>query len=345
VTPRVLVTGAAGFIGGDLVGELLDRGYQVTGLDNLSKYGELAPRGAGRDGYEFVRGDARDPGLVTALLAGCEHFIAAAAMVGGIGYFHRRPYDLLAANERITAAACDAAISAHSQGGLRKVTYLSSSMVYEQADSWPSAEGQQLELPPPATAYGFSKLAVEYFAKAAWDQYKLPFTIVRPFNCVGAGETSAAGRASTAAEPGDEAALASSHVVPDLVCRALAGQDPLRILGDGDQVRHYTFGGDIARGTVTAMEHPDALNEDFNLSSDQGTTVTELATLIWRKVRGPDSPPRLSHDPPLPCDVRRRVPDTAKAREVLGFTATTTLDEMVDVVIAWARDARAAGLL
>ncbi|MGI9008376.1 MAG: NAD-dependent epimerase/dehydratase family protein [Streptosporangiaceae bacterium] len=336
---RVLVTGAAGFIGGYLVGELLDRGYQVTGLDNLSKYGDLAPPGPGRARYEFVRGDARDPDLVASLLAGCEQFIAGAAMVGGIGYFHRRPYDLLAANERIIAAACDAAISAHRDGGLRKVTYLSSSMVYERADRWPSAEGQQLELPPPATSYGFSKLAVEYFARAAWDQYRLPFTIVRPFNCVGAGET------PTAGEPAGGVTLATSHVVPDLVCRALAGQDPLRVLGSGDQLRHYTYGGDLARGIVTAMEHPDARNEDFNLSSDHGTTVTELARLIWRKVRGPDSPPRLAHEPPLPGDVQRRVPDTAKARRVLGFSATTTLEEMVDVVIAWAREARAAGLL
>ena len=339
MTQRVLVTGAAGFIGGYLVGELLDRGYQVTGLDNLSKYGQKRPAGADRAGYEFVRGDASDPGLVGELLAGCEHFIAGAAMVGGIGYFHRRPYDLLAANERITAAACDAAITAHRQGTLRKVTYLSSSMVYEQADRWPSAEGQQLGLPPPATAYGFSKLAVEYFARAAWDQYRLPFTIVRPFNCVGAGETPEAG------EQGGENTLATSHVVPDLVCRALAGQDPLRILGDGNQMRHYTYGGDIARGIVTSLGHPGALNEDFNLSSDQGTTVTELATLIWHKVHGPDSPPRLANDPPLPCDVQRRVPDTTKARRVLGFTASTTLADMVDIVIAWARDARAAGLL
>ena len=97
MTGRVLVTGAAGFIGGYLVAELLDRGYLVTGLDDLSKYGEPGP--AGRPGYTFVRGDASDGGLVRELLAGCDYLIAAAAMVGGIGYFHRYPYDLLAANE------------------------------------------------------------------------------------------------------------------------------------------------------------------------------------------------------------------------------------------------------
>jgi UDP-glucose 4-epimerase len=330
---RVLVTGAAGFIGGFVVSELLDRGYQVIGLDNLSKYGDYRPRAYGRPGYRFVRGDARDAALVASLLDGCEHLIAGAAMVGGIGYFHRRPYDLLAANERITAATCDAAIGAHRAGKLRKVTYLSSSMVYESARSWPSREGQQLSMAPPATAYGFQKLAVEYFARAAWDQYGLPFTIVRPFNCVGAGEARSAGW-----DP-DRPGRAASHVVPDLVYRVLSGQDPLHVLGSGKQVRHFTYGGDLAQGIVTAMERPGAAGEDFNLAADRGTTVSELAALIWHKIHGPDSPPRLVFDEPYPGDVQRRVPDTAKARMVLGFTAQTTLEEMVDEVINEVRSA------
>lgn len=330
---KVLVTGAAGFIGRYLVTELLDRGYEVTGLDDLSKYGEASLPGWQHPGYRFVRGDAADPELLISLLAGCDHLVAAAAQVGGIGYFHAYPFDLLAANTGLTAAACQAAIQARRGGQLAKVTYLSSSMVYECASSWPSREGQELAMAPPVTAYGFSKLAVEYFARAAWDQYQLPFTIVRPFNCVGTGETR-------------PLAGAGGHVVPDLVCKALRGQDPLRVLGSGHQLRHYTYGGDLAAGIALAMEHPLAAGEDFNLASDQGTTVAELAALIWRKVRGPDSPPRIAFgERPYPGDVQRRIPDTDKARRVLGFTATTTLGQMLDEVIAWARDAMAAGLL
>ena len=97
-------------------------------------------------------------------------------MIGGISYFHTYAYDLLATNERIIAASCDAAIAAHRDGRLRKVTYLSSSMVFESADEWPSYEGQQREIPPPLSSYGFQKLAVEYFARAAWEQYQLPYT-------------------------------------------------------------------------------------------------------------------------------------------------------------------------
>jgi UDP-glucose 4-epimerase len=261
-------------------------------------------------------------------------------MIGGIAYFHARPYDLLAANERIMAATCDAAIQAQRDGRLAKVTYISSSMVYESATSWPSAEGQQLQIPPPQSAYGFSKLAVEYFARAAWDQYRLPYTIVRPFNCVGIGEDRALGEEQVTS---GNVRVALSHVVPDLVAKVLKGQDPLHVLGSGDQVRHYTYGGDVAVGIVTAMEHPAARNEDFNISSAAGTTVLDLAARIWRAIRGESAELRLVHDEPFRYDVQRRVPDTGKARRLLGFEAATTLDQMLAEVIPWIAAGIAAG--
>jgi UDP-glucose 4-epimerase len=342
VTERVLVSGSAGFIGGYLTAELLQRGYQVVGVDDLSKYGPRRCRCDGHPGFSFVEGDAADTSLMDELLADCDYFVAAAAMVGGISYFHAFPYDLLATNERIMAGSCDAAIKAFRQGRLRRLVYVSSSMVYESADTWPSREGQQTRLPPPPSAYGFQKLAGEYFVRAASEQYGLPFTIVRPFNCVGAGES----RALRADEiSSGDIKLALSHAVPDLVTKVLKGQDPLRVLGSGSQVRHYTYAGDVARGIALAMAHPRAAGQDFNLSTATGTTVADLARLIWRRIKGPDVPLRIEHDVPYPHDVQRREPDTRKARRVLGFEATTTLDQMLDEVIGWITGALAAGLL
>src|SRR5487761_1747545 len=141
---QVLVSGSAGFIGGYVVEELLKRGYAVVGVDNFSKYGKVAKSYDDNANYRLVEGDCRDVDLMTRLLEDCDHFIAGAAMIGGISYFHTYAYDLLATNERIMAASCDAAIEAHKAGKLRKVTYISSSMVYESADTWPSVEGEEL---------------------------------------------------------------------------------------------------------------------------------------------------------------------------------------------------------
>jgi nucleoside-diphosphate-sugar epimerase len=291
-----------------------------------------------------VEGDARDVDLMAELLSDADHFIAGAALIGGISYFHTYAYDLLAQNERIIASSCDAAIKAFAggHGRLKKVTYMSSSMVFESTTHWPSAEGDERQVPPPLSSYGFQKLAVEYFARAAWDQYRLPYTIVRPFNCVGIGERRALGDVEI--ESGN-VKLAMSHVVPDLVQKVFKGQDPLHVLGDGSQVRHYTYGGDLARGIVDAVEHPAALNDDFNLSTPHGHTVAQLAEVIWRKVKGPDVPLRLVHDEAFEHDVQKRVPATDKAKRVLGFEATTTLEDMLDEVIPWIENAVAEGTI
>lgn len=329
---KILITGSAGFIGSYLVGEFLEAGYEVVGLDNFSKYGDVRPAHADHPQYRFERGDAKDAGLVRGLLEGCEHFIAGAAMIGGIAYFHRLAFDLLAENERITAAAFEAAIDAHRGGSLQKITLLSSSMVYENVTEFPTPEGAQRRAPPPFSTYGFQKLATEYFTQGAHEQYGLPFTIVRPFNCIGIGERRSA--ADVEVMSGD-VRLALSHVVPDLVQKVLRGQDPLHLFGDGSQTRHYTYGGDLARGVRFCVEHPAALNEDFNISTTTSTSVLELAELIWRKVRGPEVPFRWVSDQPFEYDVPLRSPDVRKARERLGFEATTTLDSILDEVIPW----------
>jgi nucleoside-diphosphate-sugar epimerase len=129
-----------------------------------------------------------------------------------------------------------------------------------------------------------------------------------------------------------------SHVVPDLIQKILRGQDPVHILGDGSQVRHYTYGGDLAKGIVLAMESEKALNEDFNLSTEESTNVLELVNVIWAKIN-PDKQLRIQKDQGFDYDVNKRVPSTKKAKQILGFTATTTLDQMLNEVIPWIQEA------
>jgi len=331
---KVLVTGAAGFIAGYLVEELLAHDYEVVGVDNFSKYGPLEKSYSSNTRFRLVHADAKDTAMLKELLAECDHLVAGAAMIGGISYFHELAYDLLAENERIVASTFDAAIWAHQTlKRLKKITVLSSSMVFESANVFPTPEGEQLRCPPPLSTYGFQKLACEYFARGAFEQYRLPYTIVRPFNCVGVGERRA--RSDKEVMSGN-VKLAMSHVVPDLVQKVVKGQDPLRILGSGNQVRHYTYGGDLAKGIRVCMEHPDALNEDFNISTPESTTVLELAKAIWERLAG-GKPFRHVSDTPFKYDVQRRVPDVSKARRVLSFECATSLDTMLDEVIPWVK--------
>ena len=321
-------------MGGYLVHELLDNGYEVTGLDNYSKYGRVQKSYDHHPNYQLVEGDAKDLNLMKELVSQCDQIAAIAAIVGGISLFHELAYDLLSENEKITSTTFDAAVWALQHRKLKKINVISSSMVFERTKKFPTPEGEQLRCPPPLSTYGFQKLACEYFAKGAWEQYGLPFTIIRPFNAIGIGEKRA--RLGKEVLSGN-VRLAMSHVIPDLVQKILRGQDPVRILGDGHQVRHYTYAGDLARGIRLCIENDQAFNEDFNLSAPGSTTVLGLARLIWKKIKG-DQPFRYFSDPPYKYDVQRRVPDVKKARRVLGFETRATLDEALDEIIPWVEE-------
>lgn len=328
---KILVTGSAGFIAGYLVDDLLNHGHEVVGIDNYSKYGFIEKSYDNHPNYTLVKGDAKDSALLKELAADCDQIVAIAAMIGGITYFHEYAYDLLAENERITAATFDAAIWAHQERKLKKINVLSSSMVFESAITYPSFEGDQLKCPPPLSTYGFQKLACEFFAKGAWEQYRLPYTIIRPFNCVGIGEQRAKNEKEIMS---GNVKLAMSHVVPDIVQKVYKRQDPLHILGQGNQIRHYTYGGDLARGIRMCVESEKSINEDFNLSTPVSTTVTELATMIWEKING-DKPLSFTHDKAYEYDVQKRVPSVQKAKDILGFEANTDLSTTLDEVIPW----------
>jgi nucleoside-diphosphate-sugar epimerase len=331
----VLVTGSQGFIGSYLCNELLNKGYRVIGIDNYSKYGKVVRAHDKNPNFILLEGDVNKV-ISSYQLADVDYIIGLAAMIGGISYFHKYAYDLLAANERIMASTFDKAIELYTKHQLKRIVILSSSMVFENTKVFPTPEEEVKKCPPPLSTYGFQKLATEYFCRGAYEQYKLPYTLLRPFNCVGIGEEEAV--SDDCSMYVGNIKMLMSHVLPDLIFKALhlGPNDEMPILGNGDQVRHYTNGKDLARGIVMAMESENAINEDFNLSHNRPLTVKELAEIVWKKIHGTEL--KLQHHKAFEYDVLYRSPDTSKAKKLLNFEATIDIDESVDEVIAWMKN-------
>ena len=336
----VLVTGSEGFIGGYIVKNLIDNGYKVIGIDNLTKYGEIIRNHSDNNNYEFHKTDIKDQEKLKELMQRCDYLIAGAAMIGGISYFHEFEYDLISENEKIISTTTDVAIDCYLNHHLQRAIFLSSSMVFESSDIFPTKEEDLFNIPPPISSYGFQKLAVEYFARSANSQYGLEYSIARPFNCVGIGEV----KTKTSKKLSESSSkLALSHVVPDLILKTLDAEESIEILGSGNQIRHYTYGEDLAEGIRLLLEHPNAKNEDFNLSTSQSTTVLELAEIIWNKIK-PDKKFKYTSIESFEYDVQKRIPSTEKAKKLLGYEAKTSLNEMLDIVIPWIQDAKKKNL-
>ncbi len=313
---RVLVTGGAGTIGAAVVRHLLaDPAYEVRVSDQRP-----APQWM-REGCEVHTGDLREPEVAKAAMAGCTHVVHLAAIVGGIANFHRLPYTLTDVNNALYNSVFGAAIALE----VERLVYVSSSMVFERAELYPTPEDYLPRCPVPRSAYGFSKLTGEIYCRAAHDEHDLPFTIVRPFNAYGPGEL-------PDAEPG------IAHAVPDLINKVLSGQRPLQIFGSGEQTRTLTHVDDIAEGLICAMSSPAGLNEDFNISASRELTVAEIAAIVWEACGEDPEELEFEHLPTFEVDVQRRWPSVEKARQLLDWQSRIDAEEGIASTVRWLRE-------
>jgi UDP-glucose 4-epimerase len=313
---RVLVTGGAGTIGAAVVRRLLrDGDWEVRVSDQRDAPEWMAAS------CEVHRGDLRSPDEARAAAAGCTHVIHLAAIVGGIANFHRLPHTLLEVNNGLYNAVFRAALEEQ----VERLLYVSSSMVFERATVFPTPEEHLTDCPAPHSAYGFSKLAGEKYCVALHDEHELPFTICRPFNAYGPGEL-------PDAEPG------IAHAVPDLIRKVLSGQRPLEIFGSGEQTRTLTHVDDIADGIVTALGHPDAVDEDFNISASDERTVAEIARIVWEACGRDPADFELRQLPSFEVDVQRRWPSVEKAERVLGWRAQSDIETGIADTVRWLRE-------
>ena len=313
---RVLVTGGAGTIGQAVVRRLLrDPDFEVRVSDQRE-----APVWI-REGCEVHTGDLRRLAEAREAIAGCTHVIHLAAIVGGIANFHKLPHTLTEVNNALYNAIFRAALDED----VERFTYVSSSMVFERAEEFPTTEDHLPRCPTPHSAYGYSKLTGEVYCRAAHDEHGLPYTICRPFNAYGPGEM-----------PEDEPGIA--HAVPDLIRKALVPMRPLPIFGSGEQTRTLTHVDDVADGIVVATSHRAGLNEDFNVSAADELTVAEIAAIVWEACGNDPDELEFEHLPTFEVDVQRRWPSVEKARTVLGWEAQIGVREGIEGTVRWLRE-------
>ncbi|MXR51171.1 NAD-dependent epimerase/dehydratase family protein [Halovenus sp. WSH3] len=311
------ITGGAGFLGSHIVDHFVKQGDQVVVVDDFSD-GKRANLSESESQVEVREVDLRDGETTSDALKDIDIVVHLAAKIGGIGYFHDVPADIIAMNDAMNRSVFDAAV----EHDIDRVCYASSSMVYENATEFPVTETQLGEIPPPDSAYGFQKLAGEYYCEAYHDQYDVEYSIFRPFNAVGPREP-----------PGEE--VGEAHVIPDFVKKINdERQHPLKILGSGKQIRAFTNVRDIAAGVYECAHSPAAANDGFNLGSSEGVTMLELAEMIWERC-GRSEPFEVEKEDAFDHDVKKRVPDSSKAAEILGWEPTVSLGESLDEYIEW----------
>lgn len=298
----------------EVIPRLVRAGHQVRGVDNFGRYGRQEPP----PDIEFVEGDLTDSGTVQRAMRGMEAVIQAAAQIYGVAGFHRLPADILQRDPMLHGLVLREAAARE----VERVVYISSSMVYERlADV--ADERDVADLRVPLTDYGLSKLVGERLSLAFTRQYGLAHTIWRPFNIIGLHER------VDDQEPG------ISHVFADFIHRIVVErQNPLLVLGSGDQVRCFTWIGDVADAIARFSFADVTRNQAFNLGNPEPVTMKELATRVYRvyhEVLGvpPRQDLRFAHGPTYADDVLVRIPAIEKARTVLEWEPAASLDTML----------------
>jgi len=314
---KTAITGGAGFLGSNIVDYFVEHGSDVVVFDDFSD-GTYENLSQSIDEIEIREIDLRDRESTINAFSDIDVVVHLAAKIGGIGYFHHVPADIIAMNDAMNRNVLDAAV----EHDLDRVCYASSSMVYENATDFPVTETQIGEIPPPDSAYGYQKLSGEYYCHAYHDQYDVEYSIFRPFNAVGPREP-----------PGEE--VGQAHVIPDFVKKIRdEKQHPLDILGSGEQVRSFTNVKDIAAGVYKCAYDDAAANEDFNLGSAEGVTMLDLAQQIWNYC-GREEEFAVNRQDAFDHDVQKRIPDSSKAADVLDWEPEIPLEESLDEYITW----------
>lgn len=312
---RILVTGAAGFVGSTLVDRLLAEGREVVGLDSFDPfYAEALKRRNLREASEhprfrLVRGDIRDAALLERLF-GAERFdgVVHLAALAGVRPSLERPATYADVNVNGTTLLFQAA----ARHGLPRCVFASSSSVYGERQQGPFRETDRVD--HPISPYAATKKAGELLAHVFHHTHGLPVCCVRIFTAYGPRQR------------------------PDLAIRKFAERlrddEPVPLFGDGSSVRDYTYIGDLVDGLVRGLdaELPFAI---LNLGAGRTVSLLEVVRALEEAM---DKKARLEWLPPRVGDVSRTWADIGAAREALGYAPRTSLQEGICRFVAWLKE-------
>ena len=313
---RILLLGGSGFIGTYMTKRLLSDGHEVTSVDNFSKYGASKQNFSENKRFKQIYEDVRV--MSPAEYKDYDYVFCLAALIGGIAYLQRVPYEISKVNTQILTNALDATLSSSPDATF---VYFSSSMVYQRSQK-DFVEADAYNQLVPTITYGLQKLFGEFMVTGASKEYGLNYVIVRPFNIVGGGEPpkfNAQGKLD----------FGVSHVIPDLVYKALIKQSPFEILGDGKQIRTLTHVEDFADAMARIVDKR-VKNEDFNICGDEPITVAEIAKRAWKMANKNVPFPGFKHLPAPKDDVRFRITKTYKAKKLLGWKPKRGINDILD---------------
>jgi nucleoside-diphosphate-sugar epimerase len=311
---KILITGGSGFVGRHLAKALSKKDkYQIVIADQKLPEGSLR-----LSNVEYLAVDLTDFQATQKAFNGIEICINLAALIGSVGYMDKYQADIIRDNSLILASTFEAARINH----LKWMLYSSSSMIYQQATTWPHQEREALEIPPPKNIYGFSKLLGEYFCRAYHQQYGLNYTILRFFNIYGPGELAKGN------DPG------FAHVIPDLTTRILSGQNPVELIGSGEQTRCFIHITDVVSAITSILESNNTKNDDFNIGTMDEITIANLASKIWQ-LSGNKSAIKFKHMPEFAHTTQRRIPDNSKLINATGWQPKISLEQGLTEFIEW----------
>jgi GDP-L-fucose synthase len=312
---KVLVTGGAGFIGSHVVEMLVARGAAVTvPVRSSTKLDFLE---GVKNHILIISADLREKADVQAAVKGQEIVMnLAAAKGGGIAHSMQHHGSLFRDNMQAFMQVLDAAREAD----VERFLVVSSACVYSRDVSNPTPESEGfLGVPEPANAgYGWSKRMEEYLGQAYAEEFGMKIAIARPYNAYG---------------PRDDFFAEYSHVIPGLIKRIFAGENPLVVWGSGKQTRSFVYATDFARGLIETCEKY-AVADPLNIGSNEEISIGDLAHLLV-ELSGKNT--KITFDTSKPDGQPRRTADTSKALEKIGFKAEVPLREGLAKSIEWYR--------